>query len=65
MDQAKNGIVMVSFGTVSNINQIFPNINNNLINVFKKFPKVYIEEHNNLHFIFYLQSISKAKYKIF
>lgn len=42
MDQAEDGIVMISFGTLSNISQILPDINNNLINVLKKFPKVCI-----------------------
>ncbi|CAG9529772.1 unnamed protein product [Cercopithifilaria johnstoni] len=40
MDRAKNGIVLISFGTISNINQILPNINDNLISVFKRFPEI-------------------------
>ncbi|VDM93279.1 unnamed protein product, partial [Litomosoides sigmodontis] len=40
MDQAEDGVVLISFGTVSNISQIFPNINDNLINVLKKFPQI-------------------------
>lgn len=46
MDQAKDGIVMISFGTVINISQILPNINDGLISIFKKFPEVCVDSFN-------------------
>ncbi|VBB33624.1 unnamed protein product, partial [Acanthocheilonema viteae] len=40
MDEAKNGIVMISFDAVSNISQNLPNINDYLISVLRKFPNI-------------------------